>query len=68
MLDHCCDARAATGRETPAEVDQRAREILEGIADDKYSMSAGGGGPGEEVSRSADRPIEAFEVVTGEAL
>lgn len=68
MFDHWFDAREATGRESLAEADQRAREILAGIPDDEYARMAGDSSSGREVFRSAERPIEAFEVMPGETL
>lgn len=68
MLDQWCDAREATGRETAEEVEARAREILAGILDVEYARMAGETPSGGEVFRSSERPIEEFQVVTGEAL
>lgn len=68
MFDHWCDAREATGRETPAEVERLAREILAGIPDAKYARLAGSGRPGAAVFRSPDRPIGSFEIMPGEPL
>ncbi len=68
MLDHWCDARGATGPEGIEAAERLAGEILASIPDDEYARMAGETPGGGEVLRSAERPIEAFEICSGESL
>lgn len=68
MFDEWFDAREATGRETAAEVEARSRAILAGIPDGEYARVVAEDPSGGEVLRSADRPIEAFEITSAEAM
>lgn len=68
MLDQWCDAREAAGPDGIEAAERQAREILASIPDDEYARMAGETPSGAEVFRSAERPIEEFEICSGESL